>query len=263
MVFFNSILYNTSSVLICIVLLGTIYIFYLAGTALGAYRRKKDPAAKMDGVGALDGALMGLLALLLSFTFSMSASRFDERRAAIIHEANTIGTAILRADLYPDSIRNEFRKDFKQYVEARIAYFDAGNDEQKIDQSLAETNIISGRLWKRATTLSVQSGTVMPHSQSVPALNDMIDAVTTREAARIATVPDLIIWLLIILTVLVSMIIGYNKKEQKNDWILLSIYSLMTVITIFTILDLDRPSRGIIKTAIQNHKIIELRNMFK
>ena len=91
----------------------------------------------------------------------------------------------------------------------------------------------------------------------------MIDAVTTRDAARLFRVPDSIMWLLFILTILESLIIGYAKKEKNNDWIILILYSLMTVFTIFTIMDLDHPRHGIIKTEMANQKIIELREMFK
>jgi hypothetical protein len=60
-----------------------------------------------------------------------------------------------------------------------------------------------------------------------------------------------------------SFIIGYSKKEKKNDWVVLSIYSLMTVITIFIIIDLDRPRRGVIKTNTAHQKIDNLRELFK
>lgn len=259
----NSLLYNTSSITICILLLAGIGVFYITGNKLGIYRSKKNPLVLSEGVGPLEGALMGLLALLLSFTFSMSASRFDERRSSVIHEANTIGTAILRAELYPDSSKIAFRKDFKEYVYARIAYYQAGNNDKKIDSCLQVTAEIYGLLWQRAADLSVQSGSVMPHSQMVPALNDMIDAVTSCDASRLARVPDPILWLLIMLTLLVSMIIGYSRNEKKNDWVILGLYSLMTVLTIYTILDLDRPRRGLIKNEIGIQKITELKEIFK
>lgn len=262
MIVLNSFLYNTSSFLICIVLLIAIIIFYMFGTRLADIQRRLSPGSKADGIGALEGSLMGLLALLLSFTFSMSASRYDSRRSTIIQEANAIGTATLRADMYPDSARIEFRKDFRSYLEARIAYFDAGNDQSRISQSIKDANIISARIWQRATLLSRQSTTTIPHSLMIPALNDMLDAATSRDAARLARVPDPIMWLLIILTILESMVIGYSKKEKKNDWIILSLYSLMTVVTIFTIMDLDRPRRGIIRTENANQKMVELREMF-
>lgn len=262
MYYLSSILYNTSTVVLAVALFAGILIFYLAGVQLGNYQKKNNPDAKADGVGPLEGSLLGLLALLLSFTFSMSASRYDTRRSLLIQEANCIGTTVLRADMYPDSIRAEFRKDLQQYLETRISYYNANSDEVKVSKTLSDAAIISKRIWQRATGLSKKSSATIPHSQMITSLNEMIDVVTTRDAARLARVPDPIIWLLVILTILGSLIIGYSKKEKKNDWIVLSIYSLMTVITIYTIIDLDRPQQGIIKTATAHQKIIELRSLF-
>jgi NADH:ubiquinone oxidoreductase subunit 5 (subunit L)/multisubunit Na+/H+ antiporter MnhA subunit len=76
-------------------------------------------------------------------------------------------------------------------------------------------------------------------------------------------VPYSIIWLLIILALLGSFIIGYAKKQRKNDWVILFIYASMTVVTLFTILDLDNSHNGLIKTEGTHTKIDELKDMFK
>ena len=261
--FFAAIIDNTPTLVIAIILLAAIFIFYLLGVRLGNYQKKHNPDAKAEGVGPLEGALLGLLALLLSFTFSMSASRYDTRNSLITEEANDIATVYLRAGLYPDSTRNLFREDLRQYVEARIAYYEVGNNRSKIDNALADAAVISTHIWERASSLSRGSSATIPHSLMVPAVNAMIDVVTSRDAARHARVPSSIFWLLILLTLLGSLIIGYSKKEKKNDWIVLTIYSLMTVITIYTIIDLDRPRQGIIKTDTAHKKMVELRELFK
>ncbi len=69
---------------------------------------------------------------MLAFTFNKSASNYDSRKSILVQEANDIATALFRADLYPDSIRQEFRSDLKKYINARIDYYKAGNDENKI-----------------------------------------------------------------------------------------------------------------------------------
>ena len=97
----------------------------------------------------------------------------------------------------------------------------------------------------------------------IPAVHDMGAAATSRDAGRKARVPYSIIWLLIILTLLGSLIIGYAKKQKKNDWVILFIYALMTVITLYTILDLDRSRSGLIKTEGTHVKIEELKDLFK
>ena len=256
-------MYSIPALVISGIIFICIVLFYLTGVWVGRYQRKNNPDAKAEGVGPFEGALLGLLALLLSFTFNMSASRYDARRALLIQEANSISTVLSCADLYPDSIRREFRKDLQQYIEARILYRNAGIDEVKIAETLNEARKISDQIWQRAVQLSRESPTVVPYNLMLSALNDMTGVVTSRDAARLARVPEPIIWLLIILTFLGSLIIGYSKKEKKNDWVVLSIYSLMTVITIFIIIDLDRPLRGVIKTNTAHQKIDNLRYLFK
>jgi hypothetical protein len=256
-------MYSIPTFVISGILFVCIIFFFLSGVWIGHYQKKNNPEAKAEGVGPLEGALLGLLALLLSFTFNMSASRYDARRALLILEANNISTVLSCSDLYPESNRREFRNDLEQYVEARIAYHNAGIDEVKIRKTLNDATKISDRMWQKAAFLSSESPGVVPYNLMLSALNDMSGAVTSRDAARLARVPEPVIWLLIILTFLGSLIIGYSKKEKKNDWIVFSIYSLMTVITIYIIIDLDRPRRGIIKTDTAHQKIVELRNRFK
>ena len=78
-----------------------------------------------EDLGAVEGSMLGVMALLLGFTFSIAISKFETRRQITVEEANEIGTAILRCDMYPDSLRNLLRADFKEYIEARIAYYDS------------------------------------------------------------------------------------------------------------------------------------------
>jgi hypothetical protein len=210
----------------------------------------------------LEAALLGLLSLLLSFTFGISSSRYDARRSQIVHEANNIGTVILRSDMYPDTVRRRLRKDLQEYVETRIAYYNAG-DETSINKLYANAGKLAGSIWNLAMASKKTSPDFVRDNQMIPAINDMMDSVTERDASRLARVPDAIIYLLISLTILGGFIVGYGKKEKKNDWIILSLYSLMTVMTIYVILDLDRPRRGMIQTTVPHQKIDELLDFFK
>ena len=73
-------------------------------------------------------ALFGLSAFVLAFTFRMSAERYSNVRDIIVEEANDMGTAVLRSHLYSDSVRNEFRNDFRKYIQARLAYYNNVTD---------------------------------------------------------------------------------------------------------------------------------------
>ena len=115
---------------------------------------KKFPDIGSSGLGTAEGSLLGLMALLLSFAFGISASKYETRRQLIVQEANNIGTVILRCDLYPDSSRNLFRADLKNYLETRIAYYEVGDDANLIQKNLSKADSLSGLCWKRAAALS-------------------------------------------------------------------------------------------------------------
>src|SRR5687768_16874212 len=72
-------------------------------------------------LGALQGAILGLLGLLLAFSFAAAASRFLEKQDLIVEEANAIGTAALRADLLNEPHRSALRAALRDYTSHRIA----------------------------------------------------------------------------------------------------------------------------------------------
>src|SRR4249920_824522 len=93
------------------------------GRRIGVRRLAKDPDGATVGVGTVEGAVFGLLALLVAFTFSGAAARFDTRRQLIVEETNDIGTAYLRLDLLPAAAQPPLRERFRHYVTARLAVY--------------------------------------------------------------------------------------------------------------------------------------------
>src|SRR5262245_25653666 len=103
-------------------LFGLVVAAILAGLAEVGYRvglrlfTTKDEARRSQ-IGGVQGAVLGLLGLLLGFTFSMGVSRYELRRDMVLKEANTIGTTWLRAGLLPESHRVPARDLLRQYVD--------------------------------------------------------------------------------------------------------------------------------------------------
>jgi hypothetical protein len=150
-----------------------IFILVLISTLLGSIvgKSKKKNGEYLTESSNIYDSLFGLLALILAFTYSMSIDRYDTRRQIIIQESNTISTALLRADLYPENERLLFRKDFKKYIETRINYFKVGFDSKKREQINILTHSLSDALWSRATRLSHNYSNTDATRQMIPALN--------------------------------------------------------------------------------------------
>jgi Ca2+/Na+ antiporter len=259
----NTFLFQIPAILIAAILFILIIVFNCVGFAVQKKQLKKYNDETAITLGPVEGALLGLLALLLSFTFSLSASKSDGRREVIIEEANDISTAISRCDLYPDSVRNELISVFINYVDARIAYYDAGIDIVKINASLKQTNDNYNRIWTKVIALSHDKENILRSQQMIPALNAVSDIVTTRDSHRDAHVPESILWMLFMLTLVGSFVMGYGTGSNRYNWIIVSGFALMTVMTIYLILDLDRPRRGIINMDMTEQKIIDLKAMLK
>ena len=56
--------------------------------------------------GAVQAALLTLVGLVLAFGLAMAVGRYDSRRAAVVDDANAIGTAYLRAQLLAEPVRS-------------------------------------------------------------------------------------------------------------------------------------------------------------
>jgi hypothetical protein len=256
-----SILQSTPTIFIAVILFFLLIAFYILGYRLRIYKVKRSEERTVEDLGAVNGTLLGLLALLLAFTFGMSNSRYDTRRQLVIEEANAIGTAILRTDIYPDSIRTVLRGHLRDYVEARIAFYQVGMDVEKIISEYKKAGEISSTIWSITAEYAKQDNLTTRTSELIPALNAMIDVTTTRRAAGESTIPDSIMYFLFILCLCAAFLLGYDRKN-KFDWIVVIGFALMLAITVFTIIDLDRPRSGLINMDTPNQKIIELREMF-
>lgn len=253
-------LFKVPAPLLAVIMFGLIWLANFLGYRYRRWQQRRHEKEEADGLGQIESSLMGLAALMLAFTFGLAQSKFEAKRQLIVQEANDIGTAILRCDLYPDSVRTPMRQDFKNYVEARAAYYETGADEAQIEAALTQANIHSHRIWTRAAAFARVSTQLVPSNQMIPALNAMIDITTTRDAQRLAKVPPFILFVLAILILTSSFLVGYGQKGKRNlIWV--SAFALMTAMTMYLILELDRPKRGLINLDREEHKISELRGM--
>ena len=65
-------------------------------------RRLSGNETRSGDINTVTGAALGLLALLLGFSFSLALSRFDVRRTLVLEEANAIGSTANFALMLPE-----------------------------------------------------------------------------------------------------------------------------------------------------------------
>jgi hypothetical protein len=191
--------------------------------------------------GHIVPAVLGLLALLLGFTFSLAVDRFETRRILVLQEANAIGTSYLRAQALAEPHRSRMSKILLTYTEVRIALSKAPTD--KFQKLLATNDRLLTDLWA-ATLAAHDSVTSAP--LSVPLLtsvNEVIDLDASRKAARAVRVPGEVLNALAIYLIVAAGILGYSRRGTGAPVLDVTLFVLLTM-SYMLILDIDRPALG-------------------
>src|SRR5215510_9945461 len=151
--------YNTSSLLIIVGLFAGILLSVYLGYRFGHRERAKSSEFDRTRLAAVETAIFGLMGLMIAFTFSGAAQRYELRRQLVVEEANAIGTSYLRLDLLPSSRQAALREKYRRYTEARLAVYRVLPD---IDASSAQVAV--------ATTLQqeIWAGTVAALAEAPP-----------------------------------------------------------------------------------------------
>lgn len=234
------------------------------GRRLGIRRQRQDPDQTRAGFSAVEGAVFGLLGLLVAFTFSGAASRFDNRRQLIVEETNAIGTAYLRLDLLPDGDRKVLRDAFRRYVDCRLSAYGKLPDLEAAHQELAKANTLQGEIWNRAATACRAENSSATPILLLPALNQMIDITTTRLMAGQIHPPAVVFLMLSGLMLVSSLLAGYGMASGRTrSWTHMLGLAAMLAITAYVIIDLEYPRLGLIRVDAFDQALVDLRASMK
>lgn len=231
------------------------------GRRIGIRRLAQDPEGAEAGVGVVDGAVFALLGLLIAFTFSGAAARFDARRQLIVEETNDIGTAYLRLDLLPVDAQPKLREKFRQYVDARLELYRKLPNITAATEELVKANNLQGEIWRQAVAASAAPGA----SPAAPmlllnALNTMIDITTTRTMALQMHPPTVIFAMLFGLALASSLLVGYGMAASKQrNWLHTLGLAFAMAAAVFVILDIEYPRVGFIRVDAFDRALAELR----
>ena len=165
-------------------------------------------AAEEVNVTTLEAASLGLLALLISFAFSMGLTRLDERRVAVLNESNAIGTAALRARLLPAPQNVESLKIFSQYVAIRLAITQRVPSHSEMSTAITRSNQIQDAF------VAGQAGSgIVPTGLYIQALNEMFDDQQKRLTAYINRVPNIVFLALYGIAFVAIGFAGYGRSH--------------------------------------------------
>lgn len=219
------------------------------GYRVGSWRRARAAEEKEAPVGAMVASILGLVALMLAFTFNLVASRFEARREAILDEANAIGTTWLRARLLPEPERSEIDRLLHEYVDVRLRTVAEGTYTEGITRSEA----IHEELWSRAVAAAGKSSGSITVGLFLQSLNEVIDLHGRRMHVGVRGRLPMAIWEILFTLALVGMVsTGYQaglSGTRRSPAQLLLALAFAGVLAM--IVDLDRPHEGMFQVSQQ------------
>jgi hypothetical protein len=252
------ILYPYSSVAIAITLFLAMLLFNEIGFQVGRFVQEHTDSEVKTLTGSIQASVLGLLALMLGFTFSMSMQRYDSRSMALIEEANAIGTTQLRARLLPQQYQDDAQELLRKYIDVRVAMGKIAltHQAQRIEYN-QQVSTLQQDLWALAVQATDDDPRAVTTGAFVQSLNATIDAQGKRNALQEMHVPETVLFLLFIVFIASGGMMGYSGGlSEKRIIAPVVLVSLLVTLIVFIIIDLDRPKRGLIQ--VNQSPLLEL-----
>lgn len=230
--------------------LAAIASFWVAleiGYRIGVRRQANSDEPDKSHANALHGAVLGLLALLLGFTFAMAVSRYENRKTLMVDQANAIGTVAVRARLLPAPYAEQAAPLVREYVHSRLQYNNAGTEDADINPIEAEAGALENQLWAIAQAVLAADPHSQPGALYVQALNDMFDLREKRRFALNDQVPGAVIVMLCAVALTAMALVSYScglhgrRRPMAN-----MTFAVLIALVLVIISDIDRPRQGFV-----------------
>jgi hypothetical protein len=232
------------------------------GRRIGLRQVRRRGAVVRSTVGVVDGSVYGLLALLIGFTFSGAAGRFDQRRALIVTEANAASTAWQRIDLLPVQAQPPLRAAMRGYMDALIDWYGGAPVFDAVLTQPPSLTRAQNALWGRSVEASLAPGGETARLLLIPSLNEMFDTVDFESAAR-RLHPPVVIWLMLLVTALAAgLFAGYGLAAAPRNWLYIVGLAASVSISTYVILELEYPRLGFTRISAADQLLVELRATF-
>lgn len=235
-------------------------LFSEVGYLLGHKRHthQRDEKDKSH-VSEVQSAILGLMGLLLGFSFAMGVSRYDARRSLVVQESNSIGTTWLRAHFLPPEHRDPIKRMLREYVDVRIRLQGSFGDDTQGAAEIQRSAELETALWAHTTEVAIKA----PHAITngfVFTMNEMIDTDAERLAALRNRIPGGVWLLLVIVAAFGCFTTGYSSgfRGSRSAFTSLAFPILVTVVMLL-IYDLMHPHEGLVGISLQS--LMDLRSM--
>jgi hypothetical protein len=230
---------------LALILLAVVGTATFVGFWLGRYLREHS-ATLREPFGVLQGALLGVVGLILAFGLSLAVGRYEARRAATVTEANAIGTTYLRAQLIAEPARSRSLDLLRRYTTLAVRISHEVPNSPSIRRTTAAQGVLQRRLWRLGGEAIGTAPLASAPRLYVDSLNSTIDDQSARLSSLNNRVPGPVLALEVIGAAVALGLLALHISILGRGLIaMMAAAALMTLLLLVTF-DLDRPTRGLI-----------------
>jgi hypothetical protein len=228
-----------------LIIAGLVFGFVAVGYAAGRVLRTQETLR--EPVGIVQGAFFALVGLILAFGLTLALGRYDTRRAAVVDDADTIGTTYLRAQTLTEPMRSGSLRLLRQYTDASLELSKSVPTTDSFDEAIAREDTLQRRLWSLAGDALAGAPRDSAPRLYVETLNEMIDQQTVRIAALNNRIPSAVLALEVFGAAFAFGLLAlYTALHGRGATTVVLAGALVTLL-LLVIFDLDRPTRGLIR----------------
>ncbi len=235
--------FSLSSWALTLIIFAVVFGVAMVGVAAGRYLRKHSETLK-EPVGVLQAALLGVVGLLLAFGLTLAVGRYEDRRAAVVAEANAIGTTYLRAETLAEPVRSRSLELLRRYTDLAIRLSSEVPESSAAERTTAAEDVLQRRLWSLAGQSLVAAPVASAPRLYVDSLNATIDQQTVRISALNNRVPGSVLALEVIGAAVALGLLGMYLAVLGRGLVPMVLAAVLVTMLLLVTFDLDRPTRG-------------------
>jgi hypothetical protein len=191
-------------------------VLIIGAAEIGAWLGRRGNASKETDISTLTGAALGLLALLLGFSFSLALSRFDARRTLVLEEANAIGSTANFALMLPETAQKPILSILRDYTDVRIG-LGVPYDPAKLERDITRSLDLQAKLWQEAVAVTATAPQSLPAYRFVASLNEMNNIHESRLTALRYHVPGAVMFVLIGVAMVAMGFTGLSRRWKGKS----------------------------------------------
>jgi len=238
--------FRLSSLELALILFAVVFGTTGLGLVVGHYLRHRSEHLR-EPLGVLQAALLGLVGLVLAFGLALAVGRYESRRAAVVDDANAIGTTYLRAQTLAEPVRTRSLQRLVRYTDTSIRLSRSVPTSTEARQAVADGQKLQRELWGLAGQALADAPVASAPRLYVETLNEMIDMQTTRVAALNNRVPGPVLAVEVIFAAVALGLLALYLAILGRGVLPVLLAAALICLLLLVTFDLDRPTRGLIR----------------